>query len=573
MSVALSSSVSADPHAEGRAALAAGDAAGAAEIFAAQAQAEAADYESRYWHYSALVASGQAEPANQALQEARNLHTIAALRAAGADMERIRDEKGYCAQVGLQLYAANMMGPASFCLSRALDFENLNAQTMLSYSLSLQHQGRMDEAIEAFTAAAEIFKNPQIHQFLLYPLFHAPDRLARVSQEARNWADLYAAPLTPAKVAFANARTPDRRLRVGYVAPRFTGGQLAQFILPVLEAHNTEAVEVFLYCADPAGEDALPPGCKIRSIGGVPDAEVVAQMRLDRIDILIDLWGHTAGSRLTVFARRAAPVQISWMNFIQTTGLACMDYVLHADCMQVAGTQDYFTETIWSLGEVMTPSRPAHNRPDPVPTPALKNGYVTFGAFINPAKLNEMTIAAWALILRDRPADRLVLKYCYFVDPVLQRVTRARFAAYGARPEQLEFRGHSAAEDYLREFQDIDLALDPSPCPGGTTSFDALANGVPVLTQQGEDFYDRIGPLIVLPCGLPELVADGWDDYIERAHALTADFHALNALRAKTRAGYDASAYRDEAGFVRHLESVFREMFANWIAADAAASA
>src|SRR5207253_7492363 len=113
------------------------------------------------------------------------------------------------------------------------------------------------------------------------------------------------------------------------------------------------------------------------------------------------------------------------------------------------------------------PSRPAAGRLDPTPTPALKNGYVTFGSFNNPAKLDEMTVAAWAIILSARPNDRLVLKYGYFDDPVLRRVTQARFAAYGARPEQIEFRGHSTGADYLREFQDIDLAVDPSPAIGG----------------------------------------------------------------------------------------------------------
>jgi predicted O-linked N-acetylglucosamine transferase (SPINDLY family) len=184
-----------------------------------------------------------------------------------------------------------------------------------------------------------------------------------------------------------------------------------------------------------------------------------------------------------------------------------------------------------------------------------------------------MTLAAWALILRERPQDRLVLKYSYFLDPVLQRVTRARLAAYGAQPEQIEFRGHSAGADYWREFQDIDLALDPSPCPGGTTSCDALANGVPVLTQVGDDFYGRIGVPAILPCGLPELVAEDWDDYVARALALTANVEALNALRTKTRAGFDASPYRDEAGFTRNLEGVFRQMFARWLAGSAAADA
>jgi predicted O-linked N-acetylglucosamine transferase (SPINDLY family) len=556
-----------DTLAEGRAALAAGDPATAAQIFHDEAQANPGDFESRYWLYSALQAAGGGDAARQALEEARTVHAVACIRAAGVDMARFETDRDYCAEVGRQLYASKLMGPASLALGRGLDFEHLNSQTMLSYGLSLQHQGRMDEAIDVFSVAADIFKHPELHEFLLYPLFHAPDRLNRVAQEARRWADLYATPLMPAKTIFTNERTTERRLRIGYVGPSFTRNQVAQFLLPVLEAHDPAAVEVFLYCADPKGEAELPAACTIRAIGGVPDAEVVARIRADRIDILIDVWGHTAGSRLTVFAHRPAPIQIAWINFVQTTGLACIDYVLHADSMNVPGTDQYFTEHVWRIGPIMTPYRPSAERRDAVPTPALKNGYVTFGSFNNPAKLSEMTVAAWSLILRSRPADRLVLKYGYFDDPVLQRVTRARFAAYGAQPEQLEFRGHSIGMDYLRQFEDIDLALDPSPCPGGTTTCDATANGVPVLTQWGDDFYTGIGVTVLLPCGLPELVADSWDDYVARALNLTADVEALNALRAKTRAAFDASGYRDEVGFTRRLEDIFRQMFARWLAA------
>lgn len=565
MSAVLASLAPRDPISQGRAALYDGDPVAAAQIFHGLTQADPADHESRYWLYSALVAAAQPDAARQVLDEARTLHAVSAIRAAGADMERFQSDKGYCAQIGLQLYAQKMMTAASVCLGRSLDVEKLNVQTLLSFGLSLQHQGRMDEAIDVFSMAADTFKSAEVHEFLLYPLFHAHDRLARVSEEARRWADLYAAPHTPAKVVFGNARTANRRLRVGYVGPSFTRNQVAQFLLPVLEAHDPKAVEIYLYCADPTGEDTLPPGAKVRSIGGVPDPEVVAQIRADKIDILIDVWGHTSGSRLTVFAHRPAPIQIAWINFVQTTGLACMDYVLHADSMDVPGTEQYFAEQIWRIGPIMVPFRPAADRPDPVPTPALKNGYVTYGSFNNPSKLSEMTVAAWSLILRQRPADRLILKYSYFDDPVLQRATRARFAAYGAQPEQIEFRGHSTGADYWRAFQEIDLALDPSPCPGGTTSCDALANGVPVLTQLGEDFYDRIGVPVVAPCGLPELIADDWDDYVARAVALTQDHQALDALRAKTRRGFDASPYRDEAGFTRKLEDVFRQMFARWL--------
>ena len=555
-----------DPIAEGRALLEAGDPVAAANLLYAFTESRPADHEGRYWLYSALVAAAEPAAARQTLDDARNLHAVAMLRAHGVDLARFKTDKAYCAQVGLQLYAIKHMAPASLTLGRGLDLDNPDVQTMISYGLSLQHQGRTDEAINVFSAAAEAFPHPAVHEFLLYALFHAPDRMRRVSDEARRWSDLYAAPLTPAQPVFANARTSDRPLRIGYVGPSFSRSQVAQFLLPVLEAHDPKSVEVFLYCADPAAEDALPPGCTVRGIGPLSDPEVADLIRKDTIDILVDVWGHTAGSRLPVFAHRPAPVQVAWINFVQTTGLACMDYILHADSMKVDGTDEFFTEEIWHIGPIVAPSRPSADRLPDVPTPALKNGYVTYGSFNNPAKLSEITIAAWSLILRQRPGDRLILKYGPFVDPVLQRVTRARFAAYGAAPEQLEFRGHTTGPDYWREFQDIDLALDPSPCPGGTTSCDALANGVPVLTQWGDDFYSRIGVPVVLPCGLPELIADGWDDYVDKAVALTADHQALDALRAKVRPGFDASPYRDEVGFTRNLEGIFRQMYARWLA-------
>jgi protein O-GlcNAc transferase len=567
MTAALASLAPRDLVAEGRDMLAAGDPAAAAQLFFEASQAEPADPESRYWLYSALQAAGDAQGARQRLDEARTLHAVAALRGMGADMGRFQTDRAYSAELGRRAYASKLMAVASMALGRGLDFDNLDPQLMISYGLSLQHQGRMDEAIDVFAAATQLLPHPSIHEFLLYALFHAPDRIRRVSEEARRWGELYAAPLTPPQARFANERTAGRRLRIGYLGPSFTRNQVAQFILPVLEAHDPAAVEVFLYCADPAGEGPLPAACQVRGIGGRSDAEVAGLIRCDRIDVLLDIWGHTAGSRLGVFAYRPAPIQAAWLNFVQTTGLTCMDYILHADSMAVPGTEQFFTEEILHIGPIVAPSRPPADRLDPVPTPALKNGYVTFGSFNNPAKLSEITIAAWATILKARPTDRLVLKYSYFDDPVLQRVTRARFAAYGAGPEQLAFRGHSTGLDYLREFEDIDLALDPSPCPGGTTSCDALANGVPVLTQMGDDFYARIGVPVVLPCGLPELIANGWDDYVAKALDLTADASALDVLRAKVRPGFDASPYCDEVGFTRNLETVFRRMYDRWRAA------
>ena len=555
-----------DALAAGRARLLEGDSDGAVQAFAAAARAEPASYEARYWLYSALVAAGDPDGAATALEEARLLHSVAALRALDVDMTRFQTDKAYCADIGERAYAMRLMGPASTALGRSLDFDNLDPQFMLRYGLSLQHQGRLQEAMEVFSAAAGIFANPIVHEFVLNPVFIAQYGPERMAEESRKWGDLYAPPQASRAAAFTNSRKTDRPLRVGYIGPTFTRNQVTQFLLPVIEAHDPQAVEVYLYCADPDGEGPLPATCKLRKIGDLPAEQIATMVRGDKIDILIDIWGHTAGSCLPVFSLRPAPVQVAWINFLQSTGLTCMDYVFHCDGMAVPGTEALFTEEIWSLGELMSPSRPAANRPDPVPTPALKNGYVTFGSFNNPAKLNEMTVAAWSLILRQRPDDKLVLKYSYFTDPVLQRVTQARFAAYGVRPEQLEFRGESKGLDYLLEFRDIDLALDPSPAIGGATTHDALGNGVPVLSNMGDNYYARSGACTVLPLGIPELVADDWDDYVQRALDLTADFEALDQLRSRIRPAFEASSYRDEAGFARIVEDAFRQIFARWAA-------
>jgi predicted O-linked N-acetylglucosamine transferase (SPINDLY family) len=552
-----------DRAANGVAAFWAGEMAQAIALLQARVLANPADYEARYWLASAAARAG-AENAGQLMADARTIHAHSQLVAGGVDVARLRADKAYAAQIGLNCYSQKLMAAASECYGRALDFDALDPNVMLSYGLSLQHQGRIDEAVDVFQAASEVFQAPALHQFLIYSLFFVEDRLARVAAEGRRWDALYGAPSAPPP-QFKNARTADRRLRIGYVAPSLTRSQIAQCTMAVFEAHDPDAVEVFLYSADAAAERPLPDHCTVRTIGHLPDEDAAALIRSDGVDILVDVWGHTAGSRLRMFTLKPAPVQLAWINFMQSTGLRCMDYVMHADCMKTPGEEAYFTEEIWRTGEIMAPFRPLPDRVDPAPTRALKSGYVTFGSFNNPAKLNDATIAAWGRILAARPTARLVLKYGLFADPVLQRVTQARLAAHGVRPEQVQFQGHSSGADYARAFLDIDLCLDPSPVPGGTTTVDAISCGTPVLVLKGEDFYARSALPLLLPCGLGELVAESWDDYVEKALALTDDLSALDRLRAKVRPGFDASPYRDEIGFTRRLEADYRKMFQRWL--------
>lgn len=523
---------------------------------------EAPIYDSRlnYTLAAALGACGETAAQREVLQDACTFHALEVIRDSNGDLEKFVSDPDYAIQIGTACYSKALMGPASAAFAQAALKPGATLGTMLSWGLSLQHQGRIDEAMNAFTHAVKAHPGAMAHSFLLYATFFCDDGVRRHAEEVREWARLYAPPYVPGAHPFADTRAPGRKLRIGYVAPSFTGNQLRQFILPVLENHDFEKVEVYLY-AESAAKEAAAPATAMRSIGHLSDATAAAVIRKDGIDVLVDLWGHTSGGRLQVFALKPAPVQAAWINYIQSTGLKAMDYVIHSEGVKAPGDEAYFVEKIWSVGPVTTPFRP-HERLAITPTPALRNGYVTFGSFNHPARLNDQTVAAWARILKGRAGSRLLLKYKFFADPVLQATTRSRFQAHGVDPGRIDFAGHTSGDDYLKAFGEIDLALDPSPCPGGTTSSDAVSNGVPLITLKGPTFYSRVGLLRLVPLGLSDLVAESWDDYVAKAVALTGDLPALNDLRASMRGRFDASPMRDEVGFTRRLEDAFAQMYA-----------
>ena len=513
--------------------------------------------EIRYWLFSALTQLGLQDEADQAFRQAISLHAMHTMQESGVEMERYLNDAEYAEMVGDSYYSIRAPAIAAVAFERALQLNGPTTELIKFYALALHHQGHSEEAATVFRGAAEAYGSTVFNQFLLFTLFFTKGGVKGYSEEAKRWAATYA-PAHP-DVLTIPTDPAGRKLRIGYVAPSFSRSQIAQFIGPVLAAHDPEAVEVILYTAALADEDPLPCD-RIVEIGELTDDEATSVIRADNLDILVDVWGHTAGSRMHIFAHRAAPVQVAWINFVQTTGLTTMDYVLHSDSMDAPGTDALFTETIWRMGEITIPYRPADNRPPPSPTPALANGYVTFGSFNNPSKLSAETIAAWSAIVRGRPESRLLLKYGVFADPVIKRMVQAKFAAHGVDPARILFEGHSTGHDYLESFSRLDLALDPSPCPGGTTTCDALSNGVPVLTLAGDNFYSRIGIQGVAVAGLPDLVAESWDDYVAKALAVTADLDTLTALRDRVRPGFEASAMRDEIGFTRRLEGVFRQM-------------
>ena len=521
-------------------------------------------YEARYWLASTLAAAGDAPGASRVLDDARTLHAALTARGMGADIARCRADGAHASEVAAILYDNHHPAMSAEIGGLAVTAGQITQKALLTYSLALMHQGRVEAAIRGFQAAAESFPSAAVHQFLLFPHLFAEDGDRRFSTEARRWAELYAPP--PGPRPFAHAGRAGRRLRIGYVAPNFSRCQVRQFMAPVIEAHDPATTQVFLYPADASTEVGWPAGVEVRPIGQLDDGGAADLIRRDRIDVLADCWGHTAGGRLGVFARRAAPVQVGWINFVQTTGLGEMDYILHADDGGEPADPSLYTEAIWPIGPVFTAFRPSSETLDPTPTPALRTGAVTFGSFNHPAKLTDPTLAAWAAILKGTGGSRLLLKYRYFVDPVLQRVTRARFAALGVRPERLVFEGQSSGAEYLAAFSGVDLALDPWPAPGSTTTLEALSNGVPVLVLSGAGVTTpaHYPASMLQAAGLAELVCRTPKDYVRRAIAVASDIEALDALRARVRPGLDAGPLRDEVGFTRRLEQAFAQMFDRW---------
>ena len=394
------------------------------------------------------------------------------------------------------------------------------------------------------------------------------------------WGRRHAARFLPVdgRHPFPNPPDPARRLRVGYVSPNFFRHSVAHFLLPVLRAHNRHEVEIFCYSNSVIVDDTTralrAEAAHWRETLGQSDEQVAALIRVDGIDLLVDLAGHTGDGRPLVFARRPAPVQVAWLGYPQTTGMEAVDYRLSDDIVEPPGEADGLSaETIVRLPRGFHCfGRPGEDLPGdgcegvalPVgPLPALGNGSVTFGSFNTVQKMGAPLVSMWARVLRAVPGSRLVLKS--LPDAVIADRYHALFAAEGIDPARVEFlRWTPARPDHLRLYDRMDIALDTYPYHGTTTTCEALWMGVPVLSLCGDGHVSRVGASLLTRVGLEDWIVTGEDAYVEKAVRAASDLSALVQLRVGLRDRMRGSALCDANGFARDLEGAYRAMWQAW---------
>ena len=428
--------------------------------------------------------------------------------------------------------------------------------------------GRAEEVVEGFRRAVEIAPSARFHSSLLMGMnFAASTTPESLYAEARRWDRLYAAPLARHIRRHTNSPDPERRLRLGYVSPDLVNHAIMKFLPPVLEHHDRAGFEVFVYAVgarqDQITDRLRPAADHFIEFRGTA-AELAARVRADRIDILVDLAGHTMDPEmLLAFAWKPAPVQVSWMGTEATTGLSTMDYFLGDTHMPCPSTEHLFSETVYRLLRPRYCYRPLAEVPL-APAPCRERGSVTFGCFNSPRKITREAAVLWAEILRAAPGSQLLLKYTGMqMAPVEQRF-RDWFAADGIAPERLRFAGPSPAVEYMAAYGEVDIALDPFPHNGDTTTLDTLYMGVPVVTLAGRLGVQRDGATILSAVGLADMVTDTPQRYREAAVFLAGIVPRIPDLRRNVRQTLKCSPLMDEAGTVRAVEEVFREMWRAW---------
>jgi protein O-GlcNAc transferase len=438
-------------------------------------------------------------------------------------------------------------------------------------------QGRVKQATALFQRALEADPNnlTSYTNLLLVMLYDENVTVQQVFDVARGFALRHESPLVPRWPVHDNLPLPERRLKIGFLSPDFTSHAVMYFAEPVLTRLPRQHFEICCYFTLAAG-DVVTERIKLladrfRHVPQKDPAQTARIIQSDGIDILIDLAGHTAKTGLPAMAYHPAPVQVTWLGYPGTTGLRSIQWRITDHTADQQGADPLYSEKLVRLPGCFAVYRPHVRHPlhhfDPeyqvAPPPVLRNGFITFGSCNNIAKIGERAVQVWSRILQQVPGSKMLVEGKDFSNPGATLQLRNQFERHGIESNRLIFVQRDTRRQYLA-YHDIDIALDTFPLTGGTTTFDCLWMGVPIVSLVGRNFRERLSTTILYHGGFQEFLCANVDEYMERAVGLASDVGALADRRSGQRARMQASVLMDEPRFVRLFGQALRMIWRAW---------
>jgi predicted O-linked N-acetylglucosamine transferase (SPINDLY family) len=476
------------------------------------------------------------------------------------------------ALAGAALVDLTRFDEAAACYGRALRIAPDSAGCHYSMAQVEVRRGRQAEAQLHFRRALAIEPGHKAAgSGLLVSMLYADSDPREVLAEAREWGARHANGGSDPAV-HANDPAPGRPLRIGYVTNTVISFRpVGLFLRPILNGHRPDEFIVTCYITgtDERRTGPLPVRpVRRRLVKNLSDEALIRRIREDRIDILVDIVGHFADSRLAIFGREPAPVQVSYLGYPGTTGVEAIGFRITDAVADPPGwTERLHSEELIRLPDVFLCYQPPVEMPPVGELPCLRTGHVTFGCFNKLSKISPQAIDAWSQILRRTPGSRLLLHHAWVPGEEsreTQRVMIRSFSRNGIRRERLEIAGYLSAEEHLELFRRVDLTLDPFPYCGTTTTCESLWMGLPVITLAGRTHVARVGASLMSSVGLSECVANSEEEYVATAVDMAAGPARLQTLRAGMRDRMRRSPLMDAARFVRNLEAAYRRMWRRW---------
>lgn len=466
----------------------------------------------------------------------------------------------------------NMMEEALKFYQEAIQIQPRNFMACNNAGNVAKYMGRINEALDWYRRAQELEPNQRIcsSNYLMTMLLSAECSPEETFRQHAQWSEVFEKPLIHKQKPLSNYPAKERHLRIGYLSNDYKNHPVAFFIEPILASHDRRNFTTFCYSNCDSPDMITSQLEKLadvwRPIHNLDDDELNDLIRSDSIDILVDLGGHTAKNRLTVFALRPAPVHVTWLGYAATTGMKSIDYRIADAATDPPGlTEHLHSETLWRLPHNFICYRPPANSPPVAPLPCLKNGFVTFGVFNHFSKITPEAVDLWCRLLATLPEAKLLIKAQGMEHQPMRDRTRALFASKGIFQNRLELVGKTPSiYSHLELFRKVDISLDTFPYNGTTTTCESLWMGVPVVAKKGNSHVSRVSVSLLDTVGLSGLVAGSDEDYVALAAFLARDWKNLETLRNNLRERMRGSKLLDTTGFTRNLEGAYREMWRRW---------